>query len=592
MTFDMIVVLGLVVISVVLFATERFPVDLVALMVLGTLMLTGMVTVEEGLSGLSNEATVTVAAMLVLSAGLAKTGAVNFIGVGLNRIGRRSFWLALATIMLVVGAVSAFINNTAAVAIFMPIVLSLARELKASPSKLLMPLSFASMFGGVCTLIGTSTNILVNSIAVRNNQPAFGMFEFAPLGLIFFATGALYLMLIGVRLIPARRGAEDLTESFGMGEYLTEIKLLREAASVGKKLSESPLVRELDIEVLEILRGDDRVILPGPETVLRAFDVLRVRADVSKINRLAERAGVELVGRTKWDDGALQSNEAALVEAIIAPGSPLVGQSLKSIRFRQRYDAVVLAIRQGGELRRANLDRVLLRAGDVLLLEARLEAIARLKETDDFVLVSEVGLPTYRRQQMIPALLIVAGVVAGAALNIVPIVVGSLVGCVLMVLTRCLTLEESYQAVEWRVVFLLAGVLPLGIALEKTGAALFLSRSIVSTVGVWGPVAVLSAFYLLTSLLTETMSNNATAVLLAPIAIASAQSLGCSPRPFLLAVTFAASASFMTPVGYQTNTLIYGPGRYRFADFLRVGTPLNILYWILASWLIPQFWPF
>lgn len=592
MTFDMIVVLALVVISVVLFATERFPVDLVALMVLGTLMLTGMVTVAEGLSGLSNEATVTVAAMLVLSAGLAKTGAVNFIGVGLNRIGRRSFWLALAMIMVVVGAVSAFINNTAAVAIFMPIVLGLARELKASPSKLLMPLSFASMFGGVCTLIGTSTNILVNSIAVRNNQPAFGMFEFAPLGLVFFAAGALYLMLIGVRLIPARRGAEDLTESFGMGEYLTEIKLLREAASVGKKLSESPLVRELDIEVLEILRGDDRVILPGPETVLRAFDVLRVRADVAKINRLAERAGVELVGRTKWDDGALQSNEAALVEAIIAPGSPLVGQSLKSIRFRQRYDSVVLAIRQGGELRRANLDRVLLRAGDVLLLEARLEAVARLKERDDFVLVSEVGLPTYRRRQMIPALMIVAGVVACAALNIVPIVVGSLVGCVLMVLTRCLTLEESYQAVEWRVVFLLAGVLPLGIALEKTGAALFLSNSIVNTVGVWGPVAVLSAFYLLTSLLTETMSNNATAVLLAPIAIASAQSLGCSPRPFLLAVTFAASASFMTPVGYQTNTLIYGPGRYRFADFLRVGTPLNILYWILASWLIPVFWPF
>ncbi|MBX3277251.1 MAG: SLC13 family permease [Acidobacteria bacterium] len=592
MTFDMIVVLGLVVISVVLFATERFPVDLVALMVLGTLMLTGMVTIQEGLSGLSNEATVTVAAMIVLSAGLAKTGAVSFIGVGLNRIGKRSFWLALAMIMVVVGAVSAFINNTAAVAIFMPIVLGLARELKASPSKLLMPLSFASMFGGVCTLIGTSTNILVNSIAVRNNQPAFGMFEFAPLGLIFFGAGALYLMLVGVRLIPARRGAEDLTESFGMGEYLTEIKLLREAASVGKKLSESPLVRELDIEVLEILRGDDRVILPGPETVLRAFDVLRVRADVAKINRLAERAGVELVGRTKWDDGALQSSEAALVEAIIAPGSPLVGQSLKSIRFRQRYDAVVLAIRQGGELRRANLDRVLLRAGDVLLLEARLEAVARLKERDDFVLVSEVGLPTYRRRQMIPALMIVAGVVACSALNIVPIVVGSLVGCVLMVLTRCLTLEESYQAVEWRVVFLLAGVLPLGIALEKTGAALFLSNSIVNTVGVWGPVAVLSAFYLLTSLLTETMSNNATAVLLAPIAIASAQSLGCSPRPFLLAVTFAASASFMTPVGYQTNTLIYGPGRYRFADFLRVGTPLNILYWLIASWLIPVFWPF
>lgn len=591
MTIEMMVVLGLAAVSIVLFATERLPVDLVALLVLGTLLVSGLVTVDEGLSGLSNEATVTVAAMLVLSAGLSKTGAVNFIGAALSRIGRRSFWLALVAIMLVVGFISAFINNTAAVAIFLPIVLGLARELKASPSKLLMPLSFASMFGGVCTLIGTSTNILVNSIAVKSGQPAFGMFEFAPLGLVFSGFGMFYMLTVGVRLIPARRGSEDLTESYGMGEYLTEIKLRREAASVGHKLKDSPLVRELDIEVLEILRGGDRVILPGPETVLRAFDVLRVRADVAKINRLAERVGIELVGRTKWDDGALQSEDAVLLEAIIAPGSVLVGESLRGIRFRQRYDAVVLALRQGSELRRVNLDRVLLRAGDVLLIEARLEQIKRLKEIDDFILVSEVGLPTFRRQQMLPALLIIGGVVAGAALNAVPIVIGSLLGCVLMVLTRCITLEEAYQAIEWRVVFLLAGVLPLGIALEKTGAALYLSNWIVGTIGVWGPLAVLSAFYLLTSLLTEAMSNNATAVLLAPIAIASAQSLGCSPRPFLIAVTFAASASFMTPVGYQTNTLIYGPGRYRFADFLRVGTPLNFGYWLLATWLIPYFWP-
>lgn len=591
MTFEMIAVLVLVVVSVFLFATERLAVDLVALIVLAVLLITGLVTVEEGLSGLSNEATVTVGAMFILSAGLSRTGAVNFVGTAFGRIGRRSFSLALVAIMLVIGFVSAFINNTAAVAIFMPIVLGVARELRASPSKLLMPLSFCSILGGLCTLIGTSTNIVGNAIAVKNGQPPIGMFEFTPAGMLLFAAGSLYMLLIGVRLIPERRGSEDLTQSYGMGDYLTEIKLRRESDMVGKKLRDSVLVTELDVEVLEIVRGGNRVILPGPETELRAFDLLRVRAGVEKINRLAEQPGIELVGRTKWDDQTLQSGEIALVEAIIAPGSPLVGHSLQSIRFRQRYDAIVLALRQRGELRRENLDRVILRAGDVLLIEARPAQIERLRGVDDFVLIAEVGLPTFRRTKMIPALVIITAVVVLAATDLVPVVIGAVAGCVLLVLTNTLTLEEAYQAIEWRVIFLLAGVLPLGIAMEKSGAALYLSKLIVGSVGSLGPVAVLSAIYLMGWLLTEAMSNNATVLLLGPIAIATAQSLGCSPRPFLVAVIFAASAGFMSPIGYQTHTLIYGPGRYRFADFIRVGAPLSILCWLLATFIIPRFWP-
>jgi len=611
MTLEMIIVLALVAVAVILFSTEKLPVDLVALIIMATLLLSRIVTPEEGLAGFSNTATVTVGAMFILSAGLFKTGAVDGLGKLLTRIFRVNLWVALAGLMLFAGLLSAFMNNTPIVAIFIPLVLGAAARLKTSASKLLMPLSFASMFGGVCTLIGTSTNILVSTIAERQGLEPFHMFEFTKLGLVFFGVGTVYMLLIGVRLIPDRRSETSLAESYGMGDYLTEIILKPEAKSVGTRLGESPLEKDLELEVLELVRGDRRTILPRRGTVLHAGDILRVRCRVERIRELQEREGIELTSQAKkekdkalLDAGRKEGGQAAegekdeegdeplMVETVIAPHSALEGKSLRQMRFRDRFGATALAIRHHGAVLHEKTEDVKLHAGDTLLLEVRRNDLAALQEHPAFLIASEVGLPSFRRRKMPFAVLILIGVVTVAAMGIVPIVISSVVGAVLMVLTRCITLEEAYDSMEWKVIFLLAGILTLGIALEKTGTALWIANHLTGTVGAWGPYALVAIFYLLTTVLTEAMSNNATAALLAPIAIATAESLGISARPLLMAVTFAASSSFMTPVGYQTNAMIYGPGQYRFSDFVRVGTPLNVIFWILATLLIPRFWPF
>ncbi|MBN1397356.1 MAG: SLC13 family permease [Bacteroidetes bacterium] len=592
MTVEIIIVFAVIVTAVALFMSEKLPVDLVALMVMAILLLSGIITPEEGISGFSNTATITVGAMFILSSALFKTGAVNKIGKWTIRAFRYNFWLGILIMMVLAGTLSAFINNTPVVAIFIPIIIGVAREIKRSPSQLLMPLSFASMFGGVCTLIGTSTNILLSSIAVRHGQREFGMFEFSSLGLIFFAVGTLYMLLIGIRLIPKRRTDDQLTQRFGMGQYLTEIIVLPEAATVGKSVAKSPLTKEVGVEIVEVIRDGKRLSIPDSRLIINENDVLRVAGDVEKLKKLQEREGIKLKASHEFKDNDLQSEDTTLAEAIIAPNSYLEGKSLKQTRFRDTFDVTALAIRRRDNILHTNLNGVKLRAGDALLLEVSNENIENLSEQDAFVFVSEVGLPNYRKRKIFTAVLIAAGVIGTAAMGLLPIVISAICGCVLMVITKCITLDEAYKAIDWKVIFLLAGALTLGVALEKTGAALLISNIIINLLGAFGPIAVVAVLYLLTSILTETMSNNATAVLLAPIAIAAAESLHIDPRPLLMTITFAASASFMTPVGYQTNTMIYGAGQYRFTDFIKVGTPLNIIFWIIATVFIPYFWPF
>jgi di/tricarboxylate transporter len=588
MTIEILLVLGLVTSAVILFATEKLPVDLTAMILMATMLLSGLISPQEAIGGFSNPATVTVGAMFVLSAGLFKTGAINLVGSILGRIGKISFWLVVVVMMLMVGSLSAFINNTAAVAIFLPIALGIARDTGISAGRLLLPLSFASMFGGVCTLIGTSTNILVSSIAEKHGLPAFGMFEVSRLGLIFFAAGSLYLLLIGIRLIPKRTTIAKRGPLFGSGDYQIEIVLAPEAHSVGTTLAKSPLLKNVVIRGVDVFREGIRMEEPPETLVLHANDHLKVRCDLENFKKLKERRGIQL----RQEIGPPSHEEAVLVEAVVASGSSLDGRSLKAARFRSRYGMTALAIRHRDQIMREDMEEMPLRAGDVLLFEVDQSHLDLLREDRTFVLVSQVDMPVFRKSRMGIAVLIVAGVVGAAATGMVPIIAGAIIGCCLMILSRCLTLDEAYAAINWQVIFLLAGVLTLGTALEKSGAAKLLADHLVHTIGALGPVALVSAFYLVTSLLTEMMSNNATAALLAPVAISSAEALGIDSRPLLMAITFAASASFMTPVGYQTNTLIYGPGQFRYADFLRVGTPLNILFWILATIYIPQFWPF
>lgn len=588
MTLEIILVLGLVASAVILFATERLPVDLTAMIIMGAMLLSGMISAEDAIGGFSNPATVTVGAMFVLSAGLFKTGSVNLLGTSLARLGRISFWLVLVVMMLMVGLLSAFINNTAAVAIFLPVMLTIAKDCGFPAGRLLLPLSFASMFGGVCTLVGTSTNILVSSIAERHGLQPIGMFEPTSLGLIFFGAGSAYLLLIGIRMIPKRSAGGERSPIFGSGDYQIEIVLGPEARSVGTVLAASPLLEDVAIRSVEVFRNGKRLDQPADELLLQVGDQLKVRCDLENFRKLKERQGIAL----RQERREPLDEEALLVEAVVASGSTLDGRSLKQARFRSRYGLTALAVRHRGRVMREDLEEMQLKAGDVLLFEVAQKQLQLLRDDRTFVLVSQVELPTFRKSRMLTAVAIVAGVVVAAATGAVPIVAGAIVGCILMVLTRCLTLEEAYGSINWQVIFLLAGVLTLGTALETTGAARLIGGLLVEHLGSLGPVALVSGLYLATSLLTELMSNNATAALLAPIAIAAAESLGIDARPLLMAITFAASASFMTPVGYQTNTLIYGPGQFRYVDFLKVGTPLNILFWVLATIFIPRFWPF
>ena len=591
MTWEIAFVLGLTVCAVVLFVTEKFSTDIVAILVMIVLLVFRVLTPAEGLAGFANTATVTVGAMFVLSAGMFRSGAVNFVGKALGRLARHSSRLMLFVLMVGVGVLSSFLNNTAAVAILIPVVIVVARRAKTSPSKLLMPLSYASMFGGMCTVLGTSTNILASSIAEQAGLGAFSMFEFTKLGIIFFAVGVAYMMTLGRRLVPDHRGQGDLTTSFGLGDYLTDLVLQTESKSVGHSLASAPLVKELNIDVLQILRGED-TLRPTPETILREGDVLRIQGDLRTINELKGRAGVTFGMSMKWRDEHLQSTDTRLVEAVVGPSSPLAGKPLTESRLRENYGASVLAIRQHGTLRHGQFENITLMPGDALLIDVPNDQIEHLTQQRVFLVVSRAGIPRFDWRKASKAVAIVIAVVVVAATGLLPIVAAAATGALMMVLSGCVSTEEAYGAIEWNVLFLLAGMLSLGAAMEKTGASTMLADGMIDSVGGLGPLALLAAFFGATMLLTEVMSNNATVALLLPIAITTAQAIDVDPRAFMFAVVFAASSSFMTPVGYQTNTMIYGPGQYRFKDFVRVGAPLTLIFWALGTLLIPWFWPF
>jgi len=588
MGIDAILTLAVVVVAATLFISEKLPSDVVALLVLASLLVLQLVTPAEAVSGFSSPATITVAAMFVLSSGLSASGVVHAMGRLVARV-RRPLPMTLL-VMALVGLLSAFINNTAAVAVFLPIVLASTAANRIPASQLLIPMSYAAQMAGVCTLVGTSTNLLVNSLARNLGHPGFGLFEFTQLGLIMLAAGFVYLLLVQRWLLPHAHNNET-DDDDQLGKYISELQVPSNSPLIGHSVADAKLGERYGVFVLELLRVDNAVAQPRAETI-RAGDVLIVRGDWSRLSAVIDKNRLQTAPDFQPIDPGNGNTQPVLAEVMIAPGSALVGHTLVSPECHWHYRSAILAIHRRGDVLRSKLRDVRLRVGDVLLLRAPGNELPSLRRNPALLVLSAREHRVFMPRQALLTIAIMATVMAVAALGWLPLVAAAILGCIALVATRCIDNNAAYESIDWRVIMLLAGVIPLGIAMQKSGLAQFIATHLLGFVGDFGPLAVLAAVYLLTAVLTELMSNNATAVLITPIAYSTALAMGLSPTPFLIAVLFAASTSFATPIGYQTNTMVYNAGNYRFTDFMRIGIPLNLLFWVLSVIFIPRFFPF
>ena len=596
MTLEIAFMLALIVTALVLFVLEVFPIEVTAMLLLAVLLLVGLVDVDEAIEGLSNKAVVTVGAMLVLSHALVKTGVLGVAADRLANAADPNGWLAFGTVLVVASVLSGFLNNTAVVAIFIPLVTDLCRRFHVSPSKVMLPLSYACIAGGTLTVIGTSTNLLVSAIAEDNGLEPFSMFEFSALGILLMVAGLAYVLLASPYLLPTRSTPDALTRQYEMRHYLTEVEVTTGSPLIGKTLEESAVSQAYDVTVIAVHRGPDHVtdnlrhlrVLPG--------DVLVVRGSAQNLVKLSRAQGVTLQSDAKLSDEEFSAEGQFLAEAIVGKNSRLIGKTLEEIDFRQRVGAFVLAIRREGEVLHNKIARVRLQFADDLLLVAPEERLGQLRHTEDLIITSRLHVETALGGTNSAILFILPTVVILAALGVVEILKGAIIGSIALFIVRAMRPSEAYRAVDWSVLMLIAAFVPVGSAMQTTGTAEFLAGGILwlreLNPGFFTPVVILSVLYLLTSLLTQTISNNATAILMAPIGVQLAATLDVDPRPFLIAIAFSASAGLMTPYGYQTNLMVMGPGNYRFVDFARFGGPLTVMFWIIASLLIPVIWSF
>jgi len=602
LTTEILVLFAIVLVALALFVVEPVPIDITAIGVMVVLIVLEpwtQVDAATGVTGFSSSATVTVLAMFVLSEGIRQSGLINRIGAWIaDRFGDSPFKQLLAVLGLS-GGTAGFINNTPVVAIMIPMVNAISEKTGVSPSKLLMPVSFMAMLGGMLTLIGTSTNILASDVSARLLDRPFSMFEFTQLGVIVLLTGGIYLATVGRYLIPERIRMDDkLIEGFEMTEYLTEVVVRGDSPFVGKTVSQCLESLDVDADIVQLVRDDQAFTEPLARKEVREGDVLVLRTDRGSLMSLVDAEGLDLAPDAEVSEEQLTTEadaiepetEQNLVEVVISPEAPLIGETLETLNFRGRYDATVLAIRRGGKVIHARMDERRLRAGDTLLLQATEDTITRFSNDRDFIVGGRLTRPDFRSEKTPIAIGIVAAVVALAALDIFPILVSALGGIVAMVATGCVKPNEVYSSVDWSVIFLLAGLIPLGVAMEETGAAEWLASVIVvNSVGL-DAVVVLGAFYLFTALITNVVSNNASVVLMIPVAIDTAGAIGADPFSFVLAVTFAASTAMLTPIGYQTNLMVYGPGGYEFTDYFRVGAPLQLVLTVVTTLGIVYFW--
>lgn len=591
MDFNQIVVCILLVLVFVAFIKEWFSPDLVAMGAFVLLLAIGVLDEKSALAVFSNPAPIIVSCMFVLSAALERTGTIEALGEWFEKLAGKKELRVLLVLMLIVAVLSAFVNNTPVVVVFMPIVLALARKHDLIASRFLIPLSYAAIVGGTCTIIGTSTNLVASGIAKESGLDEFGMFEVSKLGIVFVIVTFIYMLLIGRKLLPDRVTLSTLFDSSAGKEFLTSVIISEESELIGKKISETSLSKIRDFRILEVSRSGKKINSPLKDIIFNSGDQLLVKSRVSGVVDVGGNRGIELGFEGGLGLQELQTESAVLIEGVIGPGSSLVGRSIKELNFREKYDVIILALHRRGVNLRDKFEDVRLAFGDTILVEGAPDKINALSQERDFINLSQSNCRPLRRSKVPYAVGALLLFMVLAAFKVAPLIVLALGAALLTLFSRCLEPSEAYEAIDWKVIFMIFGMLGLGTALQKVQVIQILADSLTGWALVLKNIYVLIALiYLVTAILTELISNNAVAALLTPVAISVAQAMDLDARPLVVAVMFAASASFSTPIGYQTNTYIYGAGGYKFTDFTRVGIPLTIILWVVSVILIPMMW--
>lgn len=580
-------VIGLLLIAVVIFATEKVSVDIVTLALLCVLVLTGILKVDEAFAGFSNDVIVMLGSIFVIGAAMRETGVLDALGAALSRrLGGQPTRLT-AVMMSAVGGVSGFMNNTTVTAMFLGPVMALARQVRISPSRLLMPLSFASILGGTCTLIGTSTNVAVSGYLKSQGLGEIGMFELTPMGLILLGAGILYMLTIGMRLLPDRDANEE-GDTISMREYLAEVVVLEHSPLIGQEIHRSDF-SVLQFQVMKIVRQGHE-LMATPHERFEQGDLVLVAGKVENLIKIKKIEGIDILEDLNLRSSGVEMREAHVAEVVLTPRSGLVGRSLKEANFRQRSGLSVLAILRGDRSLADHLGDIRLKAGDLLLLQGPYERFQSFEEQSEMVVITEHRYSTGDRKKGAIVLAVFVAAVMASAFGIMPAAIAMLLGALFSVLMRCITLETAYENIDWRLLILIGGMTAFGQAMSKTGADHMLADVVTGLLHSWGPLGVLAGFCVLTVLLTQPMSNAAAALVVLPVALRAAENLGLDQRSFGVAIMLSASISVLTPFE-PSCILVYGPGKYRFSDFLKVGGGLTVICLVLILGLVPYFWP-